>query len=258
MEIKVNELSLNVNIKGEGTPIIFVHGYTTTSGFWENQLETLSSNYKVITFDLRGHGDSDKPSSVSYKFENFVEDLRSLYDTLDINSAIVAGLSMGGAIVQKFVLDYPELVRALVLVGTTAHGRGRNEAKNTTTLLKDLGIEASSIELIRKSFSNKTSKDIVEWAEREVVKTPLFAAEKAMQSLVDFDSRNQLSQINVPTLIIVGEEDKITPVEESLLLHEKIINSELNIISNSAHFPMLENPSEFNQSMLNFLTKYKL
>ncbi|MEH7344749.1 alpha/beta hydrolase [Bacillus sp. JJ1532] len=209
----------------------------------------------MISFDLRGHGDSEKPEHVDYTIEKFSEDLRKLMESLNITSAVLVGLSMGGAIVQRFALDHPNLVRALILVGTTAYGLGPMvQAKNVINRIDEIGIEEASKEVIRHSFSSTTSQSVVKWAENEVIKTPKHVAKQAIRSLDSFDVRQEIHSLNIPTMIIVGEEDDITPVKESEYLYDNIKGSELYIISKAAHFPMLEQPFEFNSHMLKFLS----
>jgi pimeloyl-ACP methyl ester carboxylesterase len=113
-----------VRISGQGLPLVFVHGFTTTSEFWREQAEEFSKAYRVIRINLPGHGASPAPTSRSYCIEDFVEDVARVFRELSIEKAVLIGLSMGGIVAQKFALDYRRLVEALVLVDTTAHGIG--------------------------------------------------------------------------------------------------------------------------------------
>jgi pimeloyl-ACP methyl ester carboxylesterase len=254
--ITTTEVELNVSIDGDGPPIIFVHGYTTTSNFWWHQIPDLAKSYRTVRFDLRGHGDSGKPDGIRYTIEGFATDLLNVMDALAIDRAVIFGLSMGGAVVMQFALDHPERVSGLGLIGTTAHGLGPMvQADNVIARIKQVGTAAASKEVIVHSFSSHTDAAIVEWAEREVVKTPQHVAEPAIRSLSEFDIRDRLVDLTVPTLIVVGEEDQITPVASSRLLHDLIPDSELHIIPKAAHFPMLERSHTFNQKALDFLGK---
>ncbi len=254
--IRTRDVELNVSIDGDGPPLIFVHGFTTTSNFWWHQIPDLAKRYRTVRFDLRGHGDSGKPDGIPYTIEAFSGDLLEVMDSLAIDKAVIFGLSMGGAVVMQFALDHPKRVAGLGLIGTTAHGLGPMvRADNVLTRIQEIGTAAASQEVIVHSFSSHTDSAIVEWAQREVVKTPRHVAEPAIRSLDSFDVREQLGDVTVPTLVIVGEEDEITPVASSKFLHDAIAGSELHIIPKAAHFPMLERSHTFNQKTLAFLEK---
>ncbi|CAM5199761.1 Pyruvate dehydrogenase E2 component (Dihydrolipoamide acetyltransferase) OS=Castellaniella defragrans OX=75697 GN=HNR28_001617 PE=4 SV=1 [Castellaniella defragrans] len=256
--IKTREVELNVSVDGEGRPVVLVHGYTTTSNFWWHQIPDLARHYRAVRFDLRGHGDSGKPRDIAYDIEGFATDLRNVLDSLDIERAAIFGLSMGGAVVMQFANDYPERVAALGLISTTAHGLGeRVQANHVITRIQEVGAAEASMEVIVHSFSHSTDSAIVEWAKLEVIKTPRYVAEPAIRALDDFDIRSRLSRFDFPTLIVVGAEDQITPLEHSRFLHEAIARSELHVIPGAAHFPMLEKPFIFNKIALNFLDGVK-
>lgn len=254
--IKTSSVELNVSVDGAGPPIVFVHGFTTTSNFWWHQIPELAKQYRTVRFDLRGHGDSAKPQGVAYTIDGFSQDLSDVMDSLGIDSATIFGLSMGGAVVLRFALDHPERVKALGLVGTTAFGLGPMvQAGNVIARTREIGIEAASEEIIAHSFDTETDKVIVDWAKREVIKTPQYVAEEAIRSLDAFDVRSELDRLRVPTLVVVGENDAITPVAASRFLHSAIAGSEMHIVPKAAHFPMLERPHTFNQIALQFLQR---
>ncbi|MBN9462319.1 MAG: alpha/beta hydrolase [Burkholderiales bacterium] len=254
--IKTSDVELNVSVDGSGPPIVFVHGFTTTSNFWWHQIPDLAKRYRTVRFDLRGHGDSGKPRDIAYTIEGFGDDLRNVMDTLGIGAAAIVGLSMGGAVAMRFALDHPGRVKALGLVGTSASGFGPMvQARNVLARIAEIGIEAASEEVIVHSFDATTDEVIVEWARREVVKTPRYVAEPAIRSLDDFDVQADLPRLRMPTLVVVGENDAITPESSSRLLHNAIPDSELHVVPKAAHFPMLERPHTFNQIALQFLRR---
>ncbi len=253
--IEIGPVSLNVQVRGEGPSIVFIHGFTTTSGFWRNQVDLLAKHYQVVSFDLRGHGDSSKPEGVSYTIETFSDDLVKLLGKLGIEEAVLVGLSMGGSIVMRTALDHPDVVRALVLVDTSANGVGEAiEASRVLNQIDAVGAEAAAAEVIEHSFAATADREVVEWAKNEVRKAPVHVAKEAIVSLGKFNAREDLGKIDCPTLIIVGEEDEITPVELSERLNKGIAGSRLVIISGSNHFPMLEQPAAFDEALSEFLS----
>lgn len=256
--IKTSEVDLDVSVDGEGNPVVLVHGYTTTSNFWWHQVPDLAKYYRTVRFDLRGHGNSGKPPDIAYDIAAFATDLRNVLDSLDIERAAIFGLSMGGAVVMQFAHDCPERVAALGLISTTAHGLGKHvRSDHVLARIREIGAAEASMEVIAHSFSRSTDPAIVEWAKSEVIKTPGYVAEPAIQALDDFDIRDGLGRFDFPTLIVVGSEDQITPLEYSRFLHKAIAHSELHVVPRAAHFPMLETPFVFNKIALDFLEDVK-
>jgi pimeloyl-ACP methyl ester carboxylesterase len=243
-----------VRISGQGMPLVFVHGFTTTSEFWKEQTEEFSKAYLVIRINLPGYGASPAPTSRSYCLEDFVEDVARVFRELSIDKAVLIGLSMGGIVAQKFGLKYSHLVKGLVLVDTTAHGIGPDATADAFLAIADKrGLKKAVQDLSDMSFSSSTSPALLEWARREVIQTPEFVARAAIRSLNDADTRGSLSQIKVPTLVIAGEEDCVTPPQESEILARGISDSTLSFIPSAGHFAMLEKPVTFNRILRSFL-----
>ncbi len=243
-----------VQMSGAGSPLVFVHGFTTTAEFWREQVEAFSSRYRVIRINLPGHGGSPRPDGRSYTIAAFANDILAVYRTLKIDDAILVGLSMGGTVAQSFTLSHPECVRALVLVGATPHGLGEDvNVDNVLRAIDDLGVVRASQNVIERSFGGSASRELIEFAKQEVTQTPDFVAREAIVSLNASDSRTRLHDINVPTLVVVGKEDIITPPGESVVLSKGIPESHLEIIPDAGHFPMLEQPQMFNRILKDFL-----
>ena len=245
-----------VQVSGEGAPLVFVHGFTTTSEFWREQVEAFSARHQTIRINLPGHGRSPRPEGRKYAIDAFVEDVLKVYRALDIEAAILVGLSMGGTVAQSFTLAYPERVRALVLVGATPHGLGADvNVDNVLKAIDDFGVVAASQKVIERSFGSTSSQNLIEFAKNEVAQTPAFVAREAIASLNASDSRARLGEIHVPTLVVVGDEDIITPPSESQALAKGIPNSRLEIVPRAGHFPMLEQPDAFNLLLGGFIMR---
>jgi 3-oxoadipate enol-lactonase len=245
-----------VQLSGEGTPLVFVHGFTTTAEFWREQVEPFSTRHQMVRINLPGHGRSPRPEGRKYTIDAFVEDLLKVYRALDFDAAILVGLSMGGTVAQNFTLSHPERVRALVLVGATPHGLGADvNVDNVLKAIDDLGVVAASQKVIERSFGSAASRELIEFAKIEVAQTPGFVAREAIASLNASDSRPRLGEIRVPTLVVVGDEDIITPPSESQALAKGILNSRLEIVPGAGHFPMLEQPDRFNLLLGGFLMR---
>jgi 3-oxoadipate enol-lactonase len=146
------------------------------------------------------------------------------------------------------------LVKALVLVDTTSHGIGPDATADAFLAIADKrGLKKAVQDLSDISFSSSASPTLLEWARREVIQTPEFVARAAVRSLNDADTRGSLSQIKVPTLVIAGEEDRVTPPQESEILAKGISDSTLSFIPGAGHFSMLDNPVAFNRILRKFL-----
>ncbi|WNJ87926.1 alpha/beta fold hydrolase [Bosea sp. 685] len=245
-----------MKVSGRGDPLVFVHGFTTTAEFWREQTEVFSRLYKVIRINLPGHGVSPRPDDRKYTIAAFADDVLEVYRTLGIDSAVLIGLSMGGTVAQSFALDYPERVRALVLVGATPHGLGEDvNVDNVLQAIEDLGVVTASQNVIERSFGKAASPELLKFAKAEVSQTPASVARQAIASLNASDSRSRLGDIGVPTLVVVGEEDIITPPSESRVLAEGIPGSRLEVMAGAGHFPMLEQPQAFNRLLDDFLNQ---
>ncbi|MCV9938437.1 alpha/beta hydrolase [Boseaceae bacterium BT-24-1] len=245
-----------VKLSGSGEPIVFVHGFTTTAEFWREQTNAFSRSYKVIRINLPGHGVSPRPDDREYTIEAFADDLLKVYRTLGIDTAVLVGLSMGGTVAQSFTLSYPERVNALVLVGATPHGLGEDvNVNNVLRAIEELGVVTASQNVIERSFGKAAGPELLRFAKMEVSQTPASVARQAIVSLNASDSRSRLGEIGVPTLVVVGDEDIITPPSESRALAEGIPGSRLEIIAAAGHFPMLEQPGAFNRLLEEFLSQ---
>ncbi|WP_144161399.1 alpha/beta fold hydrolase [Paraburkholderia sp. BCC1885] len=236
------------------TPLVFCHGFTTTSEFWREQVDVFATDHLVVAINLPGHGISPAPLDRAYTIDAFVDDLYQVFSMLGLHDAILVGLSMGGMIAQRFALKHHALLSKLVLVDTTPHGLGADvDADNVLNAIAMHGVEKASQHVVDRSFSGKASPALLEFARKEVVLTPEHVAREAIMSLNRADTRASLADITLPTLVVCGEEDVITPPEESRILASGLSGASLVLIPGAGHFPMLEKPKEFNAALRKFL-----
>lgn len=247
---------MRVGITGQGPAVVFCHGFTTTGQFWREQIGAFSRDHRLVVPDLPGHGESRSSPNRSHTIDAFVDDLAKLFDMLKIEHAVLVGLSMGGTIAQRFTLKHRHRLRGLVLVGATPNGLGPDvRVDNVLTAIDRLGVVAASQAVIDRSFGSAAPEALVAFAREQVAKTPEFVAREAIVSLNAADSRAQLAEFDLPTLVICGEEDAITPPAESKALAAGIPGAKLELIANAAHFPMLEQPVRFNSILRDFLDR---
>jgi 3-oxoadipate enol-lactonase len=244
-----------------GPPIVLIHGFPFSHEMWEPQIQLLIKGFRLITYDLRGHGQSGTGDG-QYMLEFFVDDLLALLDHLKVGSAILCGLSMGGYIALRATERNPERVRGLILADTQSKADG-NEAKlrraASIKAVKANGVDAyaeSFVKAVLAPDSLKKSGAKVEKIKRIMQSNSPLGICGALLALAGrTDTTDSLPHIKVPTLILVGEHDSTTPPSASQEMHSKIAGSELHLIPNAAHMSNLENSEEFNKRIIEFLGK---
>ncbi len=238
--------------KTENIGLIFIHGAGGCSHFWNEQLEGLSSKIKVIAINLPGHLEaecSDLPSMASYVV--FIDELIS---ELNLETVILAGHSMGGAVVMSYYLQNPEKIHGLILIGTGARLRVLPMILNTIKTNYPEYIKFSRNFAFHKS-SIKECEEIISEIEKYMGEISPKIAHQDFTICNEFDIIEQLPKIKVPTLIIVGDADQLTPVKYSTYMHKAIENSEIYVIKDAGHMVMLEKSQEVNEIILNFLNR---
>jgi pimeloyl-ACP methyl ester carboxylesterase len=251
MKIKVNEVELYYEVHGEGEPIIFVHGWMDDCSVWKSQIELFAKKYNVIAYDHRGHGRSDKPKG-DYSIQTLSNDLHSLIQKLNFEKVTLIGHSMGGMTALIFTLDHPDKVSKLVLVGTTA--------KMTFSfriylwvMIHIFSYESFARGKIEFNY-HEPSEQVIKEALDIAMKTPKYAAYECFTEFTkNYDIRDRVSKIKVPTLIVVGEKDKATPVEMSQYLNRQIEGSKLRFIPDSKHMVMIDKSEELDEIMEEFI-----
>lgn len=237
---------------GRGPTVLLSHGYSATSQMWAGQIEALAGRYRVITWDMRGHGQSDSPTEPdAYSEALTVADMAGILRTCGVERAVIGGLSLGGYMSLAFNLTYPNVVSALMLFDTgpgfkSPHARDawNEKAKTRATALESEGLDA---------ITTMGSREMKASVHRSAA--GLAAAARGM--LTQFDSRviESLPGIQVPTLILVGANDQpfLAPAE---YMASKIPNSKRVVIRGAGHAANLDQPGAFNEAVLSFLSMH--
>jgi pimeloyl-ACP methyl ester carboxylesterase len=261
LSIHLESFQLSYDDIGEGNmPIIFLHGYPFVKGMWHEQLEGLKSSFRVIACDIRGFGKS-KDETTALCIDLFAEDLIDFMDKLEIEKAIVCGLSMGGFIALNAIKRFPNRIEAMILCDTQCIADTPEVKENRYKVIEDIGIHGaeSFCEGFVKSVFHEDSfmhkKELVEQLRKVVFSNSVHIIGMGLKALAERgETCSALAAISVPTLIICGREDEVTPLLQSELMHQGIKGSMLKIIEKSGHVSNLEHPIEFNQFLLAFLT----
>lgn len=239
--------------------IVLLHGFPFTSSSWDDQNAEFGGEHTVLAPDLRGHGNGPEDQAPWFMHQ-YVEDLRNLLDQKNIRKAVVCGLSMGGYIALHFAQKYPERLTALVLCDTQA-GPDSNEAKDkrfaTEQKIYSAGLPAFAEEFSKSVLSETTLKNKPQIQRRVVEMITQNKQSSVAMVLATLAARRDstpfLGAIDVPTLVVVGEQDKVTPPELANVLAEKIPGAKLATIPGAAHLSNLEQPEIFNRLLGGFL-----
>ena len=260
-----NGINLYYEVHGEGEPLLLIMGLSLNSKSWFRTLPVLSEYFKVIVFDNRGTGLSDKPNS-PYSIEQMAEDARCVLDAAGVDTAHVYGISMGGMIAQRLALKYPSRVRSLVLGCTTSGGVYHVQpGADVSMLMLSRGSSVATPEemawatapiLYSQSFIENQRELVAEDIQKRIEIPVLpYAYILQLQACLTHDTSNEIEQIAVPTLVIHGDEDKLVPYQNGLTLAEKIPNAEFLTIQGAGHIYVTEANDLVNEKVIDFLKK---
>jgi 3-oxoadipate enol-lactonase len=261
MNITVNGISVHYTLEGpaSGPVITMSNSLASNLSMWEPQMPVLTSRYRVLRYDTRGHGGTEATAG-PYSLDELSEDVRALLRALGITRTHFIGLSMGGMIGQIIAIKYPQMLQSLVLCDTMS--RVPTEAKpmwddrihTAETGGMEPLVEPTLARWFTEPFRQKGSP-VLDQVRTMIRSTPPRGYTGCCHAIAALNLTNHLKAITLPTLIIVGEDDPATPVAASHVIHEQIRGSELVILKSAAHLSNLEQPEAFNQALTAFLPK---
>jgi pimeloyl-ACP methyl ester carboxylesterase len=265
--VQLSDIRLQVHDEGSGTPILFVHGFPLSHAMWRSQLGPMAARFRVIAPDLRGFGASemtpgnggDRPTTM----RQLADDCATVVDQLCGGRPVVlCGLSMGGYVAWQFAKHHTAKLRALVLCDTKA-ASDAPEAAETRRKMADHVLkhgtgavaEAMPAKLFAPGTHNNQPQVVAEIRRTIEATNPagLAAAQRGMAAREDV--RAWLSSISVPTLVVVGREDAISPPDEMRAIAEAIPGAEFHVIEGAGHMSPLESPDEFNRLLSAFVER---
>ncbi len=243
---------------GEGEPLVFLHAFPFSRLMWRPQVETFRDVARVITPDLRGFGGTQGGSGPP-SIDAMADDVAALLDARGVPGPVtILGLSMGGYVALSFAAKFPDRVRALVLSDTRAEGdddaaKAKRDAQ--IELVTSKGTRALVDTLVPAMVSSKSEAVVAELLAIASIQSPLGIA-KALAALRDRPDRlSFLPSIKARTLVVVGEEDTVTPKAFAETLAREIPNAELAVIAGAGHIASLERPKEWNDAVRLFLAR---
>lgn len=256
-EFKRDDTTLYYEVSGDGLPIIFTHGASWNHYQWNSQVNYFKKDYKVITWDVRGHGYSSLPEG-PVDSEDFSKDLIALMDYLNIENAILCGLSMGGHISLQTAIRYPKRVKKLILIGTPC--------SNTFNLYEKICVPINrfSSRLIPINISAKIQAKMLSKfnPSNSAYITKAYSMishdnwNRIWSAVTHMESKDDLHKVKCPTLILIGDHDNMTNYQQPYI-HKNIKNSELIVIPNAQHGTNLDNPDAVNQAIDEFINDIK-
>lgn len=266
--VKVGDINIYYETHGVGDPLVLIMGYGASSRWCIRQIPAFSQEYKVILFDNRGTGQSDKPD-IPYTMEMLAEDVAGLFQAIDIEAAHVYGISMGGMIAQELALRHPDKVISLIL-GCTIPG-GSNTImpdEEAVKILFDMERkkQLTPEEQVREALPFLCSQQFID-ANPEITEelvlnmlefiTPLHVYRRQGEAIRRFNAYDRLHRITAPTLIMVGTGDRFAPVDNSRILSSRIPNAELILFDGAQHVFPWEAEQQANEAVLDFLKRHR-
>jgi pimeloyl-ACP methyl ester carboxylesterase len=247
--IEINGIKTFIRIKGEGEPLLILHGWGVGLGSWINVQDELSKYFKVITLDLPGFGKSDFPE-IGWGIDDYVQFILDLISSLGINKFHLVGHSFGGRICIKLAVKHPERIIKMILIDSAGIRHKKTFRKKLCYFIASILNPFSNLpgyQLLQKFFYKFILRN-TNYLEAKGTKRETYI------KVVKEDLTPFLEKIKVPTLIIWGKRDKITPLKDGYLMHKKIKNSELRILDCS-HNPHLKIPEVLAKTILEFINK---
>ena len=256
----IDSLDIGYDDIGSGgdAPLLFAHAFPLNRTMWAPQVSALVERCRCVAADLRGFGDSSVVPP--YSMEQYADDLAHLLDQLHIEKVVLVGCSMGGYLSFAFWRRHKNRVRALVLADTRASADSEETLARRRQLIHVARTEGATAiaNLQIPSLVGKTTRekqpDTFDAVHRMVAQAPVEGIVGALEAMmVRPDSTATLPTIDVPTLILVGEEDVPTPVKESRLMAQRIPGARLEVITQAGHLSNMERPAAFNHLLTEFL-----
>ncbi|HEY0078175.1 MAG TPA: alpha/beta fold hydrolase [Pyrinomonadaceae bacterium] len=257
--LRVGGIELGYEVAGAGPAVVLLHGFPFNRSMWREQVEVLSQSRRVITPDLRGHGETSAMDEAA-TMERMAEDTTALLDELGIERAVVGGLSMGGYVALAFYRLFPERVRAMVLADTratpdTEEARRTREETAQRALKEGMGaiVETMLPKLVAPATLEGNAEVLSRLREMMERTNPVGAASALRGMALRRDQTDLLARIDVPVLVVVGDSDAVTPPKDAEAMHAAIAGSHLQVIEGAGHVSNMERPEEFNRALLEFL-----
>lgn len=264
MQLSSNGIQLYYDASGTGFPVVLLHPFPAHHGFWNDVTPKLGSRYRLLCPDLRGHGRSERGEGAA-SMAKHADDLLRLLEAEKVSIAVFVGVSIGGYILFEFWRRHRERVAALVLSNTRAEPDTEQGRANRFKSIEDARIRGTApfldaqVQNLIGESTRRNRPDIVAQARAMMQMMTVEGLTAVQQGMADRpDSVSILRGIDVPTLVIAGEEDTLTPLNNAQLMQQHIPGAKLAVIPRAGHYAAMENPDEFAQPLRHFLEGLQL
>jgi pimeloyl-ACP methyl ester carboxylesterase len=261
MKKTVGGLSVITKGSHKNRAIIFLHGFPYDNTMWHNQIEAFSEDFYCISYDIRGLGNSCVGDG-QFTMELFVDDLEMIMNELRVEKPIICGFSMGGYITLRAIERMEEKFGALILCDTVSNADSDEAKLNRSDAIRRInaqGISSFSKAFIARCFSEAFKKEHKDIVEKRILKSRKFNSIGIKGALLAMMTRNDtteyLNSIKLPTLLLCGELDEITPPQKMQAMAQKIPKSKFVLIKDAAHMSVIENPEDCNEAIFDFLSQ---
>ncbi len=268
MKIKAGEIEINTELSGEGPCLVLIHGFSDNLTMWYNQVPAFAEHFKVLSCDVRGHGETETPEG-SYSMPLFAEDVRALLDELEIEKACLLGYSMGGRIALQFALQYPERTTGLVFANSGVMGADvqpsaeqiaemEERRRQMMEMLETGDIEAIADAMAERScspgFRGRDPAAFQKYKDVKLRNDPRHYRGIMQAMAQSAASPPDLTQLICPALIIAGDQDAFMAVDVARSMERAIKDATLKILP-TGHAAAIEAPGDFNQAVLDFMNR---
>jgi len=254
--LQTNGINLNYHEQGQGESLLFLHGLGSQGEDWAFQVPFFATRYRVITVDLRGHGASDKPAG-PYSVAMMAEDVVGLLDALNIESAHIVGLSMGGMIAFQLVVDRPERVRSMVIVNSGPALVPRNASEwlrvqQRLLLARLFGPSRTGVFLSKRLFPKPEQEFLRDQFIERWAMNDRNAYVAALRAIIGWSVAERIGEIRCPVLVVSGDRD-YTPLDVKREYTARIPGAQFVLVEDSGHATPIDQSDVFNRSVLKFL-----
>jgi 3-oxoadipate enol-lactonase len=262
MIARVGSARIGYDDLGQGTPVVFLHAFPLDRTMWAPQTSALADQWRCLAIDVRGFGESTAEGP--FTVDRYADDVAAVLEAAGVGRAVIVGLSMGGYVAFAFWRSHPQRVRAFVLADTRAGADApdtRERRRELMALARTSGAAAVADRQIVGLLGKTTRErrpDLAAGVRAIAANASVEGIVGALEALVARpDSTPTLSTVSVPTLVIVGEEDVITPMKEARVMQAAIPGSRLEVLAHAGHLSSVERPAAFNAVLSEFLNAHE-
>jgi pimeloyl-ACP methyl ester carboxylesterase len=249
MRATINGVELHYKLTGSGRTIALTHGIGGSGADWAPIVPLLAERHRVLTWDVRGFGESEQNPNAEHSIRQFAADLAGLLEHVGGGPSIIMGTSMGGTITQRFILDFPDKTAAAVILSTSSqvNERARDAWFNQADVIEREGMAA----WIRRSRAPHITEEylrehpeVLEAEQRRINNNNPRIYAQVARAVADYNYTEELKSVRIPTLVMVGSEDKQTPPGGSVIISRTIPGAELHILDGLGHTMPREDPAK--------------